>query len=258
MAVRTGNGQGVVAPIALPVEPAGRHEAFVGEFGDGLADQLTVGPGPALGVEMGEARVDCRRRLHGGGLLFPGWQWFSGWQTFAGERCQRLVISGVELNTGAERQMRGFLRQVHLAVVAKAHPAVERMDTFVADIGFDDHAFSGGIAEHQRHHAAEHAPGEAGDARFRWCHQHVHTPVAGAHVVMRADGIVLRLVALDQKGGAAFEKAQIALAVRTFMQSSIERRHLLAAVAAHAPEAGVVAADPVMNQGAVRIAVDGA
>ena len=75
---------------------------------------------------------------------------------------------------------------------------------------------------------------------------------------MRADGIVLRLVALDQKGGAAFEKAQIALAVRAFVQPSIERRHLLAAVAAHAPEASVVAADPVMNQGAVRIAVDGA
>ncbi len=139
----------------------------------------------------------------------------------------------------------------------EADELVEPLDTGVADVRLDDEALHGRVPEEVRDDVPHDRGREPGQrvARRRGDEQ-VHAAVARARIQVRADGVVGRVVRLDEERGGAGVQADPGLAPGIRRDRRVLRAHVVEGRVLHLPAAGARRRDPRVHERGVGVRVE--
>lgn len=217
--IGAGDGE-LPGPLAAPL---GGEDALVGELGERLGDQVTVGLLGDVGAEMGGGRG-------------AGSEWRGG-EVGAGADAQRGALGALAVG------------DLHVLQHPEAGRGVLGEHGAVALVGLDDHSGGASLVQAPGDHLPHHRggepvlrlPGGRGD-------QQVHAEVAGLRGEQPVRQQLRGVVGLDVDERGPVAGADPALPVLGGVDAVEVGAHLIGAVRGHAPEAGAVGGEPGVQQ----------
>ena len=211
------------------------QQALVAELAQRLLDQRTVGPVPARAGQVEDGLLGADEII---GIVHRA-------SLPDRARATDLAVAGA----GDKGQLRGLVGQLDDPIGREANPFADGEHLLVADVGLDEDALDVGVGEREVQDRLEHEPREIGDRGLAWRRDdHVDASVRRRGGVVLADDILTRVVALEHERRAPTELADEDLVVIGRHQLAIHIDDVIEARARQAPEIGVVAVDPVVQE----------